>query len=44
VLFVDVIGSTTLAATELPPAEVVELLNAFFAIVVAGRPRRTAAG
>jgi adenylate cyclase len=33
VLFVDVIGSTTLAATR-DPAEVVERLNAFFAIVV----------
>src|SRR3954469_24428221 len=33
VLFVDVIGSTTLAATH-DPAEVVERLNAFFAIVV----------
>ncbi|WP_020671156.1 adenylate/guanylate cyclase domain-containing protein [Amycolatopsis nigrescens] len=34
VLFVDVIGSTTLAATR-PPAEVVDLLNRFFAVVVA---------
>jgi adenylate cyclase len=33
VLFVDLEGSTTLAA-ERPPAEVVELLNAFFRIVV----------
>jgi adenylate cyclase len=33
VLFVDVIGSTTLAAT-LPPAVVVTALNEFFAIVV----------
>ncbi len=33
VLFVDVIGSTTLAATN-DPAEVVSRLNAFFAIVV----------
>jgi adenylate cyclase len=33
VLFVDVIGSTTLAATH-DPTEVVERLNAFFAIVV----------
>jgi adenylate cyclase len=33
VLFVDVIGSTTLASTH-DPAEVVERLNAFFAIVV----------
>jgi adenylate cyclase len=33
VLFVDVIGSTTLAATR-DPAEVVARLNAFFAIVV----------
>jgi adenylate cyclase len=32
-LFVDVVGSTTFAA-ERPPAEVVEALNAFFAIVV----------
>lgn len=34
VLFVDVIGSTTLAATR-PPTEVVDLLNRFFAVVVA---------
>ena len=34
VLFVDVIGSTTLAATH-PPAEVVAVLNRFFAVVVA---------
>lgn len=33
VLFVDVVGSTTLAATR-PPTEVVELLNQFFAVVV----------
>jgi adenylate cyclase len=33
VLFVDVIGSTTIAATR-PPSEVVELLNAFFDVVV----------
>jgi adenylate cyclase len=33
VLFVDVIGSTTLAADR-PPKEVVELLNRFFAVVV----------
>ncbi len=33
VLFVDVIGSTTLAARE-PPERVVELLNRFFAAVV----------
>ncbi|MBW8483195.1 adenylate/guanylate cyclase domain-containing protein [Actinomadura parmotrematis] len=33
VLFVDVIGSTRLAAGR-PPAEVVALLNAFFAVVV----------
>ncbi|TYB41588.1 adenylate/guanylate cyclase domain-containing protein [Actinomadura chibensis] len=33
VLFVDLIGSTRLAA-ERPPAEVVRLLNAFFAVVV----------
>ncbi|WP_158888866.1 adenylate/guanylate cyclase domain-containing protein [Amycolatopsis anabasis] len=34
VLFVDVIGSTTIAATR-PATEVVELLNRFFAVVVA---------
>jgi adenylate cyclase len=33
VLFVDVVGSTELAATR-PPDEVVELLNRFFAVVV----------
>lgn len=33
VLFVDLVGSTTLA-TEREPAEVVELLNAFFGVVV----------
>lgn len=33
VLFVDVVGSTTLAATR-PPEEVVELLNRFFGVVV----------
>jgi adenylate cyclase len=33
VLFVDLVGSTTMAATR-PPTEVVELLNAFFALVV----------
>jgi adenylate cyclase len=33
VLFIDIVGSTKLAA-KLPPAEVVELLNKFFAIVV----------
>lgn len=33
VLFVDVIGSTTLA-TERPPAEVVRLLNQFFGVVI----------
>jgi adenylate cyclase len=33
-LFVDVVGSTGLAA-ERPPAEVVDLLNRFFAVVVA---------
>lgn len=33
VLFVDLVGSTTLAATR-PPAEVVRLLNEFFRIVV----------
>jgi adenylate cyclase len=34
VLFVDVVGSTTLAATH-PPGEVVRILNAFFGLVVA---------
>ncbi len=34
VLFVDIIGSTRLAV-ELPPTEVVDLLNRFFAVVVA---------
>jgi adenylate cyclase len=33
VVFVDVIGSTSLAATR-PPTEVVEVLNRFFAVVV----------
>ncbi|MCD2186967.1 adenylate/guanylate cyclase domain-containing protein [Actinomycetospora soli] len=33
VLFVDLVGSTTLAATR-PPQEVVELLNEFFAVVI----------
>ena len=33
VLFVDIVGSTTLAATR-PPDEVVDLLNCFFAVVV----------
>ncbi|MEC3980738.1 adenylate/guanylate cyclase domain-containing protein [Amycolatopsis sp. H20-H5] len=33
VLFVDVVGSTALAAAR-PPAEVVDLLNRFFAVVV----------
>ncbi|MGH3519631.1 MAG: adenylate/guanylate cyclase domain-containing protein [Haloechinothrix sp.] len=33
VLFVDVVGSTRLAATR-PPTEVVEVLNRFFAVVV----------
>ena len=33
VVFVDVVGSTALAATR-PPTEVVELLNRFFAVVV----------
>lgn len=33
VLFVDLIGSTRLAATR-PPQEVVEVLNAFFAVVI----------
>ena len=32
-LFVDLVGSTTLAATR-PPGEVVEILNRFFAVVV----------
>ena len=41
VVFVDVVGSTTLAATR-PPTEVVELLNRFFAVVVdvVHQPRR----
>jgi adenylate cyclase len=34
VLFIDVVGSTTIAA-EQPPQEVVKLLNRFFAVVVA---------
>lgn len=34
VLFIDLVGSTSLAA-ERPPTEVVELLNRFFAVVVA---------
>ena len=34
VLFIDVVGSTTIA-TEQPPEEVVKLLNRFFAVVVA---------
>ncbi len=34
VLFIDVVGSTTIAA-EQPPEEVVRLLNRFFAVVVA---------
>jgi adenylate cyclase len=34
VLFVDVVGSTALAASH-PPAEVVRMLNAFFGLVVA---------
>jgi adenylate cyclase len=34
VLFIDLVGSTTMAA-ERPPTEVVELLNQFFAVVVA---------
>ncbi|EWC64265.1 Adenylate cyclase [Actinokineospora spheciospongiae] len=33
VIFVDIVGSTTLAATR-PPTEVVDLLNRFFAVVV----------
>ena len=33
VVFVDIVGSTTLAATR-PPTEVVDLLNRFFAVVV----------
>ncbi|GAA3004885.1 adenylate/guanylate cyclase domain-containing protein [Actinokineospora diospyrosa] len=39
VVFVDLVGSTTLAATR-PPTEVVELLNRFFAIVVDEVDRR----
>ncbi|MFL6088600.1 MAG: adenylate/guanylate cyclase domain-containing protein [Aeromicrobium sp.] len=34
VLFIDLVGSTTIAA-ERPPTEVVDLLNQFFAVVVA---------
>ena len=34
VLFIDLVGSTTIAA-ERPPTEVVDLLNRFFAVVVA---------
>ena len=34
ILFVDIVGSTRLAV-EVPPAEVVEVLNRFFAVVVA---------
>jgi adenylate cyclase len=34
VLFIDLVGSTTMAA-ERPPTEVVDLLNQFFAVVVA---------
>ena len=41
-LFVDVIGSTTLAERE-SPERVVALLNEFFAAVVGGRRRSTAA-
>ncbi|GAA4472181.1 adenylate/guanylate cyclase domain-containing protein [Rhodococcus olei] len=33
VFFIDLVGSTTIAATR-PPSEVVELLNRFFAVVV----------
>ncbi|WP_156755263.1 adenylate/guanylate cyclase domain-containing protein [Actinokineospora pegani] len=33
VVFVDIVGSTTLAATR-PPTEVVELLNRFFTVIV----------
>jgi adenylate cyclase len=33
VIFVDVVGSTEMAATK-PPAEVVEILNRFFAVVI----------
>ncbi len=33
VLFIDLVGSTTLAATR-PPTEVVEVLNQFFALVI----------
>ncbi|MBM7773400.1 adenylate cyclase [Actinokineospora baliensis] len=39
VVFVDLVGSTTLAATR-PPTEVVDLLNRFFAIVVDEVDRR----
>ncbi|EOM78317.1 adenylate/guanylate cyclase domain-containing protein [Rhodococcus rhodnii] len=39
VLFVDIVGSTTLAATR-SPIDVVTLLNRFFAIVVAESDRR----
>ncbi|WP_433561551.1 adenylate/guanylate cyclase domain-containing protein [Nocardia sp. CA-151230] len=39
VLFVDVVGSTTLA-TRLPPHEVVETLNRFFGVVVAAVHQR----
>lgn len=34
VIFVDIVGSTEMAASR-PPAEVVELLNRFFAVVIA---------
>ena len=39
VLFVDVVGSTTMA-TRLPPHEVVETLNRFFGVVVSAVNRR----
>jgi len=39
VLFVDLVGSTAMS-TERPPAEVVELLNRFFAVVVEAVERR----
>ncbi|MGH2981236.1 MAG: adenylate/guanylate cyclase domain-containing protein, partial [Solirubrobacterales bacterium] len=38
-LFVDLVGSTTIAARR-PPAEVVELLNNFFAVVVEATERQ----
>ncbi|ADG97118.1 adenylate/guanylate cyclase with integral membrane sensor [Segniliparus rotundus DSM 44985] len=39
VLFVDIMGSTTIAATR-PPLEVVRLLNRFFAVIVAEVDKR----